>query len=182
MFTDRALIDQSTALHYTVRGMIQFVALPAHPVERERSESEIQVLQEDLFSISSCLVFRKEDNPNLPCSWEFGIDLEERQAREFTRHGVSGRRIVPHPVNPPRFFDSVLQEHSNLLIVLKPDEDLVHHFRIGCDPADIIQIVLGQVHENLVFSLREERHGIFLKICPLHYNFRDNCGNLFCAF
>lgn len=66
MFTDGALIDQSTALHYTVRGMIQFVALPAHPVERERSESEIQVLQEDLFSISSCLVFRKEEKPTSP--------------------------------------------------------------------------------------------------------------------
>lgn len=97
------------------------------------------------------------------CCCGLGINLEERKACEFTRHGVSGRRIVPHPVNPPRFFDSVIQEHSNLLVVLKPDEDLVHHFRIGCDLADIIQIVLGQVHENLVFSLREERHGIFFK-------------------
>lgn len=137
------------------------LALAIYPVKRERSEFEFHVLQEDLFSISSCLVFRKEDKTHFSCCCGLGIDLEECKACEFTRHGISGRKIVPHPVNPPRFFDSVFQERSNLLIVLKPDEDLFHHFGIGCDPADIIQIVFGQFHENLVFSLREERQRIF---------------------
>ncbi|OPY39438.1 MAG: hypothetical protein A4E41_01734 [Methanoregulaceae archaeon PtaU1.Bin066] len=140
--------------------MVHFVAFAEHPVERERIEPELHVRFKDLFSVPKCLVFREEDDSDLPSAPDLWVNLEECEPRKLTVFRDPCRKDIGGPVRSFCLFYSPLEEANYLVLVFEPDEDIAHHLLIACDPPDVVEIVFIQVLENQPFCRESKRHAV----------------------
>ena len=145
ILAERALIREAALLHHTGRGRVELVALPVHPVQAERAKAEREQCPEDLRGIAVLPVLRPQDIPDLSGGWLPGIDLQEHKTGKILLPRHPGRKNVTLPVRPGGLCDRVVHEFSDLLLVLEPEEDLLHDSGIAGHAPDTIEIALVYV-------------------------------------